>query len=79
MAYARPRSMNADLNEGATDGRYKKIVADRGGVPESGTYEMRSSLNDTWYGIHETKVKMAPDGLAHITPDYVVSPGVTPR
>lgn len=74
MAYAPPRSMNANLSEGSTDGKYKKIVRDRGGVVEPGTYEARDDLDDLWYGIHEKKVKVAPDGLLHATPDYVQNP-----
>lgn len=77
MGYPQSRSMNAELSEGSTDNKYKKIVQDRGGVIDPGTYESRADLNDEWFGIHEKKVKVAPDGLLHATPDYVVNPVVT--
>jgi hypothetical protein len=74
MAYANTGSMNAALSEGSTDGKYKKVVTDRGGVVEGTTYEERGDLNDNWFGIHEKKVKVAPDGLLHVTPDFVQTP-----
>lgn len=70
MAYPISRSMNADLNEGATDGKYKKVIRDRGGVVTSQLNERRD-LHDLYYGIHETPVKTSPDGLVHTTPNYV--------
>lgn len=76
MGYPLSRSMNAELSEGSTDGKYKKIVTDRGGVVDPGTFENRADLNDEWFGIHEKKVKVAPDGLLHATPDYVQNPTV---
>uniref|UniRef100_A0AAU3I6B7 Uncharacterized protein n=1 Tax=Streptomyces sp. NBC_01393 TaxID=2903851 RepID=A0AAU3I6B7_9ACTN len=68
--------MNAELNEGATDGKYKKLVADRGGlgVANSDTIRARVDLNDTWYGRHEDLVKVRPDGKAVHTPNYVQTP-----
>ena len=63
--------MNADLSEGMTDGLYKKIARDRGGIVGQGTIEARDALSDVWYGIHEKKTKVAPDGLMHQTPDWV--------
>jgi hypothetical protein len=69
--------MNASLSEGATDGKYKKIIRDRDGVVEAATYETRADLNDQWFGIHEKRVKVAPDGLLHATPEFVVNPVVT--
>lgn len=74
--YANTRSMNADLHEGATDGKYKKVVYDRGGVVESLTYRERDPLLDVWYGIHETRDKTAGDGVSAPTPNYV--PTYTP-
>lgn len=76
MAYAPSRSMNAELNEGATDGKYKKIVVDRGGlgVANSATVRHRVDLNDVWYGRHEDEVKVRPDGKAVHTPNYVQTP-----
>lgn len=76
MAYAPSRSMNGSLSEGSTDGTYKKIVRDRENA-EPLTYETRADLNDNWYGIHEKKVKVTPDGLLHATPNFVPNPPVT--
>lgn len=60
MAYAPPRSMNAELRTGAVEGRYKQVVKDRGGFPERATYDERDDLHDMWYGIHEVEQKQAP-------------------
>lgn len=77
MAYAPSRSMNNSLSEGSTDGKYKKIVRDRDNA-EIATYEDRADLNDVWYGIHEKKIKVTPDGLLHATPNFVPTPPVNP-
>jgi len=77
MVYPVSRSLNASLSEGSSDGCYKKVVNDRGGVVEPLTYETRADLNDNWYGIHEKQVKRAPDGLLHATPNFVVTPEAT--
>lgn len=69
--YANTRSMNADLHEGTTDGKYKKVVRDRGGVVENLSNRERSDLYDIWYGIHETSQKTAGDGVSSPTPYYV--------
>lgn len=76
MVYAPSRSMNAELNEGATDGKYKKLVVDRGGpgVTQSDTVRARVDLNDVWYGRHEDEVKIRPDGKTVTTPNYVHAP-----
>lgn len=75
MAYAPHRSMNADLNEGMTDGKYKKVVQDRGGFVEPTTYEDRKDLSTTWYGgIYEESNKIRPDGKVVRTPNYVSTP-----
>lgn len=62
MAYAHVRSMNRDLEEGMTDGKYKKITPNRGGVVEA---ELRArslrDLDDIWFGYHETSAKALPD------------------
>lgn len=63
MAYATPRSMNASLEQGMTDGKYKKVAANRGGFTEvERLMEDRKDLADIWYGIHEVDVKVFPDG-----------------
>ena len=77
MSYAPSRSMNNALSEGSTDGKYKKVITDRDGFVDVATYENRADLNDNWYGIHEKKVKVTPDGLLHATPNYVPNPPVT--
>lgn len=71
---ANVRSMNADLQEGATDGKYKKVVNNRGGVVESTTHEARIDLCDTWYGIHEQPVKTNQSVQHKTTPNYVPTP-----
>lgn len=71
MVYAPTRSVNAELNEGATDGKYKKVITDRGGFPETTTYRERAELDDIWFGIHEKPVKVRPDGKVVVTPDFV--------
>lgn len=76
MSYPPSRGMNNALSEGSTDGKYKKIIQNRDGVVDPATYENRAELNDNWYGIHEKKVKVTPDGLLHATPNYTVNPVV---
>lgn len=74
MAHAQPRSMNADLGEGLTDGKYKKVVNNRGGRVESTTHTARKDLNDRYFGIHEQEYKAFQDGLVHGTPEFVPTP-----
>ncbi|MGW3860254.1 hypothetical protein ACWEDZ_02050 [Streptomyces sp. NPDC005047] len=74
MSYATPRSMTGDLNDGLTDGTYKKVSTDRGGGVDPATYGVRQDLNDLWYGVHEAAVKRRPEGLAVRTPTYVPTP-----
>lgn len=74
MAFPPSRGMNNALSEGSTDGKYKKIVVNRDGVVDPATAENRLELDDNWYGVREKKVKVAPDGLLHVTPNYVVNP-----
>jgi hypothetical protein len=66
--------MNRDLHEGATDGSYKKVVYDRGGIVEDLTWRTRADLYDPWYGIHEKQPKMAGDGVVGPTPNFVPTP-----
>lgn len=68
MAYAKPRSMNGDLELGMVDGKYRMVVKDRGGVVETTTYESRKNLNDTWYGLHEADVMETPDAATTKSP-----------
>ena len=71
MVYAQSRSMNAELNEGSTDGKYKKVINNRGGQVEHATQFVRDDLNDIYFGIHETSVKERGDGRSVGTPNYV--------
>ena len=62
MAYPKPRSMNHDLEEGMSDGKYQKVVQHRGGIVEKElAYATLMDLSDTYYGVHEAKVKRLPD------------------
>jgi len=71
MTYGPIRSANAELHEGMTDGKYKKVVRDRGGFVEKATSAARSDLDDRWYGIHEVPVKTTGDTLQLPTPYFV--------
>lgn len=73
MAHATPRSANADLHLGATEGTYKTVVRARGGVVDPATQEARADLNDTWYGIHEAPLKMSGDGVLARTPNFIAT------
>lgn len=65
MVYPVSRSMNADLAEGLTDGKYKKFAPNRGGVVSGTTEKERADLEPLYYGFKEKVLKVAPDGLAH--------------
>lgn len=79
MSYATPRSANSELDEGMTDGKYRKVVMDRGGEVENLTYESRADLTDGWYGIHEAQEKMTPDGIRCRTVNTVRTPMALPE
>ncbi len=68
------RSQNAELAEGMSDGKYKKVVTDRGGNIHPETTDDRRDLSDAHFGIHEARVKVLGDGTIHATPDYVATP-----
>jgi hypothetical protein len=76
MAFAPDRSMNAELSEGMTDGKYKKVIRDRGAFVEASTQLNRTDLSDAYYGIHEERTKTLPDGLVHQTPNFVPTASV---
>lgn len=82
MAVNQSRSMNAELAEGMSDGKYKKANTDRGGASSTGTLDTRRDLHPDTYDIVESPVKVLPDGTAHVkTPDYVhmrPQPGLLP-
>lgn len=74
MALPPLRPMRAELLEGATDGRYKKAIMNRGGFVEPGTYENnRADTADTWIGIHEAVVKTSPTGGQGVTPNTTIT------
>ncbi len=79
MAYAQPRSANAELDEGMTDGKYKKGITDRGGEVENGTWRSRADLIGGFYGIHEAPEKVTPDGLVVRTRNTVHTPCPEPE
>ncbi|WP_274032470.1 hypothetical protein [Streptomyces sp. MMBL 11-1] len=74
MSYATSRPLGGEMNEGLTDGGYKKINRDRGGSVDPATYAARNQLNDITYGLHEANTKARPDGLVVRTPGYVPNP-----
>lgn len=78
MVYPASRSVNAELNEGATDGKYKKVINNRGGAVEHTSQFDRDDLKDVWYGIHETPVKIRPDSKTVRTPNYIYTPHAEP-
>lgn len=73
MAVNTGRSQNAELAEGMSDGKYKKITQDRGGNASPETAENRRDLGP-YFGMHEKREKVLPDGTIHVTPDYVDFP-----
>lgn len=74
MALPPLRIMTAELVEGATDGKYKKVVNDRGGQVEASTYLSRAQLDDLWFGIHEDQPKEVPGGAgSRPSPNYVAT------
>lgn len=74
MAYPTARSCNRELTQGMTDGTFKQVNRDRGGVVEDCTANTRRQLDDTWYGVHEIAVKELPDALKASTPTYAPTP-----
>lgn len=75
MAYPRLRSMNAELDAGATDGRWKKGVRDRGGEVDPLTMHMRDELVPSFYDIREKgPVKDVPTRGDRVVPYYTEVP-----
>ena len=68
------QSMNANLAEGGTDSKYKKVEMDRGGVVGHETWEARKHLSQRDFGIQEAKEKVLGDASIHVTPDFVSVP-----
>lgn len=79
MAYAPRRSANSELDAGATDGKYRKVIADRGGVVESCFMQDRADLTDGWYGIHEAPSMTRPDGQRCTNPYSVPTRPASPE
>lgn len=80
MAYPRTRSVNRELDAGATDGRYRKVIADRGGDVEHTFVENRMDLTNAFYGIHESPVMQVPGCARPCTNPYaVITPAPSPE
>lgn len=60
---AQVRSANGELWLGATDGSFKQVVKDRGGVVEAGTYDSRRDLSVAIFGIVEALDKELPAAM----------------
>lgn len=73
MGYAPQRSWTGELNEGATDGTYKKAIRERGGFVEQTTYRVREDLAPVWYGVMEAQTKIDPFGRPIRTPNTVAT------
>jgi len=70
MALPVTRSVIRELDEGATDGTYKKVVQNRGGLVEEGFWDARKQLSVKGYGITEAPTKAIPgsNGMEVTTP-----------
>lgn len=62
MAEAPYRDLRKNLHEGLTDGAYKKMVTDRGGVVEAVNVTRKLGMPKI-YEIEEAPVKMLPSGM----------------
>lgn len=62
------RSTRRELIEGITDGVYKKVVRDRGGLVETGFWDVRQQLSVKRYGIAESPTKVCPCDVEVVTP-----------
>jgi hypothetical protein len=68
-------SVNDEMRLGMTEGRYKSVVQNRGGVVETLTYDSRRDLSVSLYGIVELADKELPCGMGTYRSPYAV---VTP-
>lgn len=73
MAYAPQRGLVGELEEGATDGTWKKAIRERGGFVEPTTYRAREDLAPVWYGITEAQTKIDAFGRRIRTPNTVAT------
>lgn len=63
-------SQNASLNEGATDGTYKKFINDRGGfIDPVNVAEKRLIAPEVYGSVGEVTAKIRPDGRIVHTPN----------
>jgi hypothetical protein len=69
MAVNQSRSLNGALAQGMSDNSAKKLVMDRGGIVEDGTWEARSHLGPN-FDIREEIDKPLPDGTHRTAPLY---------
>ena len=60
MALPVTRSVLRELDEGMTDGTFKKVVRDRGGIVEPDFWTARRQLSVKLYGIVESPEKVCP-------------------
>ena len=79
MAYPRTRSVSRELHAGMTDGKYRKVIADRGGEVEHTFLANREALTDAFYGIHEAPSMVLPDGRVCSNPYAVSTPTPDPE
>lgn len=68
--YAQARNMNADLERGTVDGKYKFARPNAGGVVETTTAKFRKETCGIWHGFNEASTKVLPDGRSVTTIDY---------
>lgn len=73
MAYPRARSVSKELDAGATDGKYRKVIADRGGEVEQTFMDNRRDLTGAFYGIHEAASMAVPGCSRSAANPYAVS------
>jgi hypothetical protein len=79
MGRAPSRSANAELGQGMTDGSYKQVIKDRGGLVETGAWEQRKQLSTAVYGIVEKPEKECPDMVGPVRTPYTIDtphPGI---
>lgn len=81
MAMPRIRSVNRELEAGATDGKYKKVIMDRGGDVEHTFVANREDLIGAYYGVHEAPVMQVPGrpGRPCVNPYAVSTPAPDPE
>jgi hypothetical protein len=72
MAKPPSRSCNRELGQGMTDGSYKQVVKDRGGLVDDATWQSRKHLSVKGYGIVEAPEKELPDMVGPVRTPYTV-------